>query len=128
MTLARGVRRPADRGSASILTLAIVMVVVMLGAAIVAGAAASAVRVAAQHAADEAVLAGAHVARGERALGRDPAARACSAASVAAGDNGAHSRRCAVDGAVVTVEVSLRRGPAEVRATAVAGPGHAAPG
>ncbi|WP_084631928.1 pilus assembly protein TadG-related protein [Demequina aestuarii] len=128
MTLTPGDRRTSDSGSASILTLALVMVVVMVGAVIVAGAAASAVRVAAQHAVDEAALAGAHAARGERALGRDPAARACAAATSAAGDNGARTRRCAVEGAVVTVEVSLRRGRIEARATAVAGPAHAESG
>ncbi len=118
----------ADRGGASVLTLAVVVAVLLIGAVIVAGAAHSAARVSAQHAADEAALVGAHAARGERALGRDPAARACSVAASAARDNGARTTRCVVVGSVVTVEVSLSRGRIDAQATSVAGPAHAASG
>ncbi|MFW2512377.1 pilus assembly protein TadG-related protein [Demequina sp. SO4-13] len=128
MSATSGSRCPHERGSGSVVALAVVMVVLVVGAAIVAGAAASATRVAAQQAADEAALAGAHAARGEVALGRDPAARACEMAAAAAGDNGARSTRCAVVGAVVTVEVTLTRARLDAVALAVAGPAFAAPG
>lgn len=91
-------------------------------------AAASAVQIAAQHAADEAALAGARAARAQVALGEPVTATACAAARGAASEQGAAVTRCVAMAATVTVDVALSRGPARVSAQAVAGPAHAASG
>ena len=91
-------------------------------------AAVSAAEIAAQHAADEAALAGARVARAQVALGEPVSTAACAAARGAASEQSATVTRCVTAGAVVTVDVELSRGPARAHARAVAGPTHAAPG
>ena len=123
-----GVARPNDHGGASVLAIGLIAVLLMIGGAIMFTAAASAAQLAAQHAADEAALAGAHAARARVALAEPVAATACVAARVAARENGASVTRCVAAGATVTVDVERSRGPVQTHARAVAGPAHAAPG
>ncbi|HET6937490.1 MAG TPA: Rv3654c family TadE-like protein [Nocardioides sp.] len=91
--------RMAERGSATLFAVAVVGVLVLVGAALgVAGAMVHAHRVA-QSAADLAALAGAR----SRAEGGD----ACAAASTIAGANDATLDSCAVDGFDVRVQVTV---------------------
>ena len=117
-----------DRGGASVLAIALIATVLMLGGTLMFAAAASAAQIAVQHAADEAALVGARAARAQVALGEPVSAIACAAARGAASEQGATVTRCVTAGAVVTVDVALSRGPARVSAQAVAGPASAAVG
>lgn len=117
-----------DRGGASVLVIAVIATVLMIGGAVMFAAAASAAQIAVQHAADETALAGARAARAQVALGEPVTATACAAARGAAREQGAAVTRCVTAGAVVTVGVDLSRGLARVSAQAVAGPVSAAPG
>ncbi|WP_084104723.1 Rv3654c family TadE-like protein [Demequina sp. NBRC 110056] len=114
-----------DRGSGSVVALAVVVAAVLLGLALIAAAAEAHSRVLAQHAADQAALAGAYAARGALAMGADATGAGCEAAREGARANGVALVRCAVRRADVTVEV---RAPSGVGAVAVAGPAFAAAG
>lgn len=127
MSVCRSVRRD-EQGGASVLAIAVIATVLMIGGAVMFAAAASAAQIAVQHAADEAALAGARAARAQVALGESVAATACAAARGAASEQGATVTRCVTAGAVVTVSVELSRGPTTANAQAVAGPASAAPG
>lgn len=88
-----------ERGSATLFAVAVLGLLVLVGAGLgVVGAMVQAHRVA-QSAADLAALAGAEA----RARGRDP----CLAAGAIAGANGAVVERCVVDGYDVRVEVTV---------------------
>src|SRR4051795_2937044 len=92
-------REKDERGSATLFAVAIVGVLVLVGAALgVVGAMVHAHRVA-QSAADLAALAGAQA----QARGRDP----CAAAAGIAAANGAAVDSCAVDGFDVTLQVTV---------------------
>ncbi|WP_234983310.1 Rv3654c family TadE-like protein [Demequina sp. NBRC 110053] len=108
-----------ERGSGSVLTLALVVAIVVLGMALVSAGARTLARVDAQNAADLAALAGAHAARGHAAQGDESREAACEAASAAARANRATVVRCAAAGATLTV---LVRGGRGAEASAVAGP------
>jgi secretion/DNA translocation related TadE-like protein len=110
----------ADRGSATLLALAMVGLLVLVGAALaVTGAMVHAHRVA-QSAADLAALGGAQA----RARGRDP----CAVAAELAADNGAGLDSCELDGLDLRVQVTVD-GPHwlgqrhDLSAQARAGPG-----
>jgi secretion/DNA translocation related TadE-like protein len=93
------VRRRRERGSATLLALALIGVLVLVGAALgVVGAMVHAHRVA-QSAADLSALAGAEA----RARGRDP----CARAAALAGANGATLDSCTVQGSDVRVQVTV---------------------
>lgn len=117
-----------ERGGASVLAIALIATVLMVGGAVMFAAAASAAQIAAQHAADEAALAGARAARAQVAFGEPVTAIACRAARGAAREQGATVTRCVAVATVVTVDVELSRSLASPHARAVAGPVHAAPG
>ena len=113
-------RRREDSGSATLLAVAMIGVLVLVGGALgVVGAMVHAHRVA-QSAADLAALAGA----GAQARGAD----ACSAATSIAGANGASVDSCVVDGFEVRLQVTVA-GPRwlgqrhDLSAQARAGPG-----
>lgn len=113
-------RAVTERGSASLLVVALTGVVLLLGLAAAHATATAAGHRRVQAAADLAALAGATA--GPR--GRDP----CTVAAEVAAHNGARLTACRVDGRDVLVEVS-RSGPellglsAELRGRARAGPG-----
>jgi secretion/DNA translocation related TadE-like protein len=95
----KGKEPPGERGSATLFAVAVVGVLVLVGAALgVAGAMVHTHRVA-QSAADLAALAGAQ----SRAGGGD----ACGAAVAIAGANGARVDSCVVDGFDVRVQVTV---------------------
>src|SRR5690606_33057876 len=77
-----------DCGGASVLAIAVIATVLMIGGAVMFAAAASAAQIAVQHAADEAALAGARQARAQVALGEPVTATACAAARGAAREQG----------------------------------------
>ncbi len=116
------VRLSSERGAASLIMVGVIAVVLMIGAALVVGAAAAAQQTAAQHAADEAALAGARTARDQVAMGRPAAQAACAAAVSAASDHRASVTRCVTVGAVVTVDTAMGAGLTRASAQAVAGP------
>jgi secretion/DNA translocation related TadE-like protein len=93
------VTRRCERGSATLFAVAVIGVLVLVGAALgVVAAMVHAHRVA-QSAADLGALAGAEA----QARGRDP----CAAAAGVAGANGAVLDSCAVEGADVRVRVTV---------------------
>ena len=112
-------RRP-ERGSATLLALALVGVLVLVGAALGVVAAMVHAHRAAQSAADLSALG----AAGAQARGRDP----CAEAAALAGANGATLDGCTVEGSDVRVQVTVA-GPHwlgqhhDLSAQARAGPG-----
>lgn len=118
-------RGPRDRGGATVLALALIAVVLLVGGAVIFAAASSAVAIAAQHAADQAALAGARQARAQAALGHSDANATCTAAREAAREHQATVTRCVEAATVVTVNVQMSRGWAQEQARAVAGPAYA---
>jgi secretion/DNA translocation related TadE-like protein len=90
-----------DRGSATILVLAVGLVTVLLGVAVAAAGAAIVARHRAQGAADAAALAGAAVAV-------DGEVAACAVATDVATANGAQLVHCGLDGWDVVVTVQVR--------------------
>jgi secretion/DNA translocation related TadE-like protein len=109
-------RHPRERGAGSVLALAAVAVTVTLTTAAIGVAGAWGARQRAGVAADAGALAAADVAVG-RASGEP-----CDRAAQVAGANGASVRACAVDGVIVTIDVSVSYHGWEVRASARAGP------
>jgi secretion/DNA translocation related TadE-like protein len=114
------VRRRREQGSATLFAVAVIGVLVLVGAALgVVAAMVHAHRVA-QSAADLAALAGAEA----QARGRDP----CASAAVVARANGARFDSCTVEGLDVRVQVTVT-GPHwlgqhhDLSALARAGPG-----
>lgn len=121
--------RPTERGAATVLVVACLGVLLLVGSALAVVAAMVTAHRAAQAAADLAALAGATAARD----GGD----ACAAAGSVAAANGARLTRCAPAGAEVAVEVEVpgprwlgqvhdlsaaaRAGPAEMFAEPVPG-------
>ncbi|WP_297083652.1 Rv3654c family TadE-like protein [uncultured Demequina sp.] len=108
----------SERGSATVLALALVVVALVLGAAVVALAGQAHARVLAQHAADAAALAGARQARTAVASAQIPDGVACEAARRVARAVEAELASCVVRGADVTAEATVYG----VSAVAVAGP------
>ncbi|WP_109507882.1 Rv3654c family TadE-like protein [Nocardioides speluncae] len=90
---------PGERGSASLLVVALLGLLMFLGAAMSFVAGVVADHRAAQSAADLAALAGAQALQ----RGHDP----CAAAGRIAGANGASVRSCAVSGEDVVLEVTV---------------------
>lgn len=112
-----------DRGSGTVLALALVAVVLLLGGALalLAGAHGAAGR--AQAAADLAALAGAGV------LPREGTSAACGVAEETAARNGARMVRCEPDGAdVLRVDALVAAGAGEATRSARAGPASARQG
>ncbi|WP_349903353.1 Rv3654c family TadE-like protein [Parafrigoribacterium humi] len=113
-------RRPArDRGSGSVLAVAIVAAMLGLVAMSTPLYAVLSAKQRVASAADASALAGASVA-----LGMVPGIPCAAAASLATA-NGAKLARCEVDGAVVTVRLSIPILGFSVPATATAGPASA---
>jgi len=113
-------RADADRGSATVLVLALCLVVALAGGVVATLGTVAVARHRAESAADLAALAAADRA----ASGVGPACAAASSAAVAVG---ARLLRCGLDGDVAMVTVAVRAaGPAAglgtARATARAGP------
>jgi secretion/DNA translocation related TadE-like protein len=110
----------AGRGSATLLALAVVGLLVLVGAALaVAGAMVDSHRIA-QSAADLAALGGAQA----QARGRDP----CTVAAELAAANGAHLESCEAHGLELRVQVTVAGPhwlgqPHDLSAQARAGPG-----
>ena len=92
-------RRRDERGSATLLVVAMAGVLVLLGSALAVVTAMVAAHRAAQSAADLAALAGAR----DVAVGRD----GCATATRIAAANGARLTGCAVSGLVVDVQVEV---------------------
>jgi hypothetical protein len=114
------------------MTVGLVAVVAVLGAAAVTGAAAAGTGAQAQGAADVAAIAAAHDARDTRALGHLDSDAACDVARTVVSANGAAMTQCIVTplGIVrveVTHAVSGWMGTLRVTRTAVAGPSSARP-
>ncbi|WP_349899573.1 Rv3654c family TadE-like protein [Parafrigoribacterium soli] len=118
--MARRTARGSDHGSGSILAVAIVAAMLALLVMSVPLYVVLSAKQRAASAADAAALAASSVA-----LGIVPGAPCAAAASVSAA-NGAMLQRCAPDGAIVTVRVSVFALGFEVPATATAGPRDAA--
>lgn len=119
-----------DRGSGTVLLLAVVAVVVVLAGLLAVLASAQAARARAQTAADLAALAGAQRIATPGGLALDPAAIGaadpCTSVRDVAARNGARVLRCAAgtDG-VVEVEVAVDAGAGAQSAEARAGPSRA---
>ncbi|HEV7740978.1 MAG TPA: Rv3654c family TadE-like protein [Pseudolysinimonas sp.] len=105
-----------ERGSGSVLALALLGAAVIVAVAVLGLGSALATRQRVIAAADGAALAAADAAAG--AVPGDP----CAAASGVAAANRATLVDCALDGLVATVEVSGRFGPVPFRARSTAGP------
>lgn len=108
--------RQCDRGSGSILGVAIIAAMLALVVMSIPLYVVLSAKQRAASAADAAALAASSVA-----LGIVPGAPCAAAASVSAA-NGANLTRCVPEGAIVTVRVSVRALGFEVPATATAGP------
>ncbi|MGO4691466.1 Rv3654c family TadE-like protein [Glaciibacter sp. 2TAF33] len=106
----------ADRGSGSILGLAVIGVTMMLTALVVPACALLAVGQSVHNAADAAALAAADTASG--AIGGVP----CEMAAAAAALNGASVGECVVDGLIASVTVGRTVAGFDIVARARAGP------
>ena len=115
---ARVVRAAAaeERGSATVLALAIVSAVVALAAGFVSVLAATVASQSAANAADASAMAAADAVSG--VVAADP----CTLAAETAERNGARLRSCEIDGPVATVSVSVGGGALGATAAARAGP------
>lgn len=111
----------AERGSASVVTAAVVATVLVLVGMLLTAGAGRAAAVRAQGAADAGALAGASAL-----VGLVPGAP-CPLARTVVGASGAAVSSCDTSGGYVRVVVAVDSGPFHLRALAVAGPDPAAP-
>lgn len=106
----------SDRGSGSVLSIAVVGVILAIAAILVPLSLVLTARQAAAGAADAAALAAA-----DAAVGIVPGSP-CAVADPVAAANGAEVTACRMDGVVVTVRVSVNAAGMDVSSTATAGP------